>query len=195
MRIIETRFDGIRFRSRTEARWAVFFKACRLRYEYEKEGFDLGGGIWYLPDFWLPELNRWFEVKGKRPSHDELEKCRALAVESGHEVLLAVGTPDPASEQIIRVFPHLDIEIESKDVRAYRLRNWRAYPRPTDEYQDWWQFADDHRQEGIFWLDSTVYGAACLGPHKDSSTDHFPSIAHSATARGFNTSRSARFGH
>ena len=155
----------------------------------------LAAGVWYLPDFWLPDLGRWFEVKGKRPSQDELEKCRALAFESGSEVLLAVGTPDPESEQIIRVYADIDFAVEGKDVRAYRLRNWRAYPAPTDEYQDWWQFADDHLQEGIFWLDSSVYGAACLGPRKERSADHFPSIGQSATARGFNSSRQERFGH
>lgn len=194
IRVIETWFDGIHFRSRTEARWAVFFKSSGLRYEYEKEGHDLGGGVWYLPDFWLPDLGRWFEVKGQRPSRDEIEKCRALAYESGSEVLLAVGTPDPESEQIIRVYPDLDFVVEGKDVRNYGLRNWRAYPAPTDEYQDWWQFADDHLQEGIIWLDSSVYGAACLGPHRERSTDHFPSIANSATARGFNAARRERFG-
>ena len=88
MRVIETWFNGTRFRSRTEARWAVFFSASGIRYEYEKEGYDLGGGVWYLPDFWLPDLNRWFEVKGKSPSKDELEKCRGLALASESEVLL-----------------------------------------------------------------------------------------------------------
>jgi hypothetical protein len=34
-----------------------------LPFEYEKEGFDLGDGIWYLPDFWLPSLKLWVEIK------------------------------------------------------------------------------------------------------------------------------------
>ena len=57
-RVIETCFAGYRFRSRTEARWAAFFTACGIQFEYEKEGYDLGEGVWYLPDFWLPDLER-----------------------------------------------------------------------------------------------------------------------------------------
>ncbi len=36
---IETLYKGYRFRSRLEARWAVFFDALGLKWEYEKEGF------------------------------------------------------------------------------------------------------------------------------------------------------------
>jgi hypothetical protein len=52
-RAIETSYNGYRFRSRLEARWAVFFHALGVKYKYESEGFDLGG-VYYLPDFWLP---------------------------------------------------------------------------------------------------------------------------------------------
>ena len=37
----ETYYDGYRFRSRLEARWAVFFNNIGLEYEYEMEGFDM----------------------------------------------------------------------------------------------------------------------------------------------------------
>ena len=39
---IETVYNGYRFRSRLEARWAVFFDQLGIKNEYEKEGFDLG---------------------------------------------------------------------------------------------------------------------------------------------------------
>ena len=48
---IETRYKGYRFRSRLEARWAVFFDACGYQWEYEPEGFRLPCGTHYLPDF------------------------------------------------------------------------------------------------------------------------------------------------
>ena len=51
---IETNYNGYRFRSRTEARWAVFFDALAVRYEYEPQGYRLHDGTPYLPDFWLP---------------------------------------------------------------------------------------------------------------------------------------------
>ena len=63
IKAIETVYKGYRFRSRLEARWAVFFDALGVKWEYEKEGFDLGEAGWYLPDFWLPELGVWAEIK------------------------------------------------------------------------------------------------------------------------------------
>lgn len=65
MKAIETIYKGYRFRSRLEARWAVFFDTLGVKWEYEKEGYDLDG-VWYLPDFWLPEQECWFEVKGDK---------------------------------------------------------------------------------------------------------------------------------
>lgn len=51
IKAIETVYNGYRFRSRLEARWAVFFDTLGVKYEYEHEGFDLGHGQRYLPDF------------------------------------------------------------------------------------------------------------------------------------------------
>lgn len=59
---IETKYNGYRFRSRLEARWAVFFDALKIRYQYEVEGFDIDG-VRYLPDFYLPDHNVWLEIK------------------------------------------------------------------------------------------------------------------------------------
>lgn len=71
---IPTYYDGYWFRSRLEARWAVFFNTLGIRYEYEKEGYDLPRAGWYLPDFWLPAQELWVEVKGAVSIQAELEK-------------------------------------------------------------------------------------------------------------------------
>ena len=63
IKAIETVYNGYRFRSRLEARWAVFFDAMGIRYEYEPEGFKLENGECYLPDFYLPEMRIYVEVK------------------------------------------------------------------------------------------------------------------------------------
>lgn len=82
IKAIETYYNGYRFRSRLEARWAVFFDAVGLEYQYEPEGFDLGDGCYYLPDFYLPESDVWIEVKGKQLTEEErgkIEKfCQAM---------------------------------------------------------------------------------------------------------------------
>jgi len=65
LKAIETEYKGYRFRSRLEARWAVFFDALGFQWEYEPEGFDLNG-VWYLPDFRVktPQGNDiWYEIK------------------------------------------------------------------------------------------------------------------------------------
>ncbi len=51
IKAIETIYNGHKFRSRTEARWAVFFDALGVEYEYEPQGFTLPSGAQYLPDF------------------------------------------------------------------------------------------------------------------------------------------------
>lgn len=56
MKAIETIYKWYRFRSRLEARWAVFFDAMGIEWEYEPEGFALDDGTNYLPDFFLPNV-------------------------------------------------------------------------------------------------------------------------------------------
>lgn len=73
IKAIETEYNGYRFRSRLEARWAVFFDAMGIKYEYEPEGYEYWDGEFkWLPDFRLPEENGLLvEVKG---SDEALEK-------------------------------------------------------------------------------------------------------------------------
>ncbi len=107
IKAIETVYKGYRFRSRLEARWAVFFDALGIVYKYEHEGFDLDGE-WYLPDFWMPEWKCWIEIKPDKPKlaiYDvekqylrpvvkrEYKLCEALAAHSGNVVLLIGGEP------------------------------------------------------------------------------------------------------
>lgn len=94
VKAIETRYKGYRFRSRLEARWAVFFDAFPLKWEYEPEGYDLGDAGYYLPDFFLPDMNLWVEVKPDRVIIDsEKTKIEALAKATEKSVLLALGVP------------------------------------------------------------------------------------------------------
>lgn len=95
IKAIDTHYNGYLFRSRTEARWAVYFDTIGIKYEYEKEGYDLGELGWYLPDFWLPEYKMFVEVKGEMFTQDEHDKCACLCAnipDSGF--LLLIGPPD-----------------------------------------------------------------------------------------------------
>ncbi len=90
---IETKYKGFRFRSRLEARWAVFMDALGIEYEYEKEGYDLGEEGWYLPDFWLPDFKAFLEIKPTRESIlESRDKFRALC--KLRPVIVVGGYPD-----------------------------------------------------------------------------------------------------
>ena len=101
MKAIETIYNGYRFRSRLEARWAVFFDAMGLEYEYEPEGFELDGDLRYLPDFKL-RYGPYVEVKpgnGYIPTWDELLK---VMVFSGYHPLIVVnGLPEPRGYAVL----------------------------------------------------------------------------------------------
>lgn len=129
---IPTTYKGVTFRSKLEARWAVFFDTLGIEWEYEPQGYKIGysyvdgqkrflmsngeidykddvtevswrailerweeKGItvieelpplgdldpaleWYLPDFWLPELKLWVEVKGKVGESEIVTGVRAV---------------------------------------------------------------------------------------------------------------------
>jgi hypothetical protein len=87
---IETIYNGYRFRSRLEARWAVFFDTLNIEYRYEAEGFDLDG-VRYLPDFFLPKQDRWIEVKPDIPTPGEREKAVRLCLASEKHVSILAG--------------------------------------------------------------------------------------------------------
>ena len=97
---IETEYAGCRFRSRLEARWAVFFDALGVHWQYEVEGFRLDGGkIWYLPDFWLPDLECWIEVKPDVMSDEESVKVLELAFETKKTVFVLTGSPNLSDQE------------------------------------------------------------------------------------------------
>jgi len=76
IKAIQSEYKGYLFRSRLEARWAVFFDFCGVDYEYEPEGYDLGNGLMYLPDFLLHGVDGrdggdlYVEVKGQMTDAD-----------------------------------------------------------------------------------------------------------------------------
>jgi len=101
---IETHYNGHRFRSRLEARWAVFFDSLGIEWEYEREGYDLGSLGYYLPDFWFPKQNVWGEVKHAHISIEERInvglKAGALSSMTDAGFILLEGIPDDKPYQL-----------------------------------------------------------------------------------------------
>lgn len=114
LKAIETKYKGYRFRSRLEARWAVFFDTLGATWAYEDQGYDLGPAGYYLPDFYLT-LHRtvWIEIKPDEPSLHEFDKARELARQADGCVFFAAGTP--GSEKIWLVEPGGIITPETTD--------------------------------------------------------------------------------
>lgn len=103
IKAIETAYKGLMFRSRLEARWAMFFDNMGYRWEYEPEGYILENGSKYIPDFkvaiYMPRLNRtdyfYVEVKPLRNlKPQEFEKARLLVKGGDLPLLLVQGIPD-----------------------------------------------------------------------------------------------------
>lgn len=69
---LPTKYRGIQFRSKLEARWAVFFDALGIKWEYEPQGFSTSEGN-YLPDFFLEGIG-WAEIKSTLPSDESVIK-------------------------------------------------------------------------------------------------------------------------
>lgn len=92
---IETTYNGHRFRSRLEARWAAFFDSLHARWQYEPEGYDFGYGLKYVPDFWLPEIDLFVEIKPQafQPDNDCLRKLALLSDATNARTTLMTGDP------------------------------------------------------------------------------------------------------
>jgi len=112
IKAIETRYKGYRFRSRLEARWAVFFDALGIEWEYEKEGYDLGKWGKYLPDFWIKHSVKalaedgwgfWAEIKPTKIDGADFDKIVKLAEHTGNNALIFQGSPHNDAYSVTKI--------------------------------------------------------------------------------------------
>ena len=88
---IETYYNGHKFRSKLEAQWAIFFDTLGIKWYYEPEGYRLSDGTMYLPDFYLPQMDTFFEVKGVMNDKD-MHKIEQFIKDANKPVV--IGYPD-----------------------------------------------------------------------------------------------------
>ena len=181
IKAIETSYAGCRFRSRLEARWAVFFDALGITWEYEAQGFTVGtyNPRRYLPDFWLPETETWVEVKGSDTAIDWDFLADACDYESAlpgmqdsqdtSRGLLLLG-PIPANA-LLYPWRHIGVQhYKGVVARYFEFCSCPAYPRitpgPYAEIDR--QYADSvHRHAGVRPVEypsSPGYGEASSAP-------------------------------
>ncbi len=183
MKAIETKYKGYRFRSRLEARWAVFFDSIGLKWQYEVEGFVLKTGTLYLPDFYLPESGFWIEVKPNPPHlwRDGADKFIEFAKEDDRSLLLT-GEPWYGEYDIIRYFDMSNHSKETIDLLFGGEANY--YSR----HNKW--AVDPNNTKKIF-----VYGAAITAMLHPTCNDQPLNFTYYCDHlfNAFSMARSARF--
>lgn len=157
IKAIDTRYGGCNFRSRLEARWAVFFDHIGVEWQYEPQGYVVDWGDWgneslepenYLPDFYLPGLHAFVEVKGDMAEKD-LRRLVKGVIPHG----LSLGATGMPAVIILGDVPrvrgpetptHVGLHFHKGDVLADRY-HWvngalaescTRYPRYADNDQD-----------------------------------------------------------
>ena len=110
-------YKGTVFQSKLEARWAVIFDALGIDWIYEPETFRIEWGneiICYCPDFYLPKLKIYVEVK---PTNDAL-KQKAYAIGQ------MIDWEGPLSEGIIILGPIPDSKRLAYKIPCFSFLNW-----------------------------------------------------------------------
>lgn len=141
---IETIYNGHRFRSRLEARWAVFFDACGIKYEYEPEGFKLEDGTCYLPDFLVYVKHRsdtdiyepvYVEVKGQMLPPD---RTKIEGLSKHHPVYVVGNFPADISSLGYAV---------AEDYYSFFYMDGDDYQAWFSKYNnEWWLAGPDHEE-------------------------------------------------
>lgn len=177
---IETIYNGYRFRSRLEARWAVFFDTLGIKYHYEYEGFNLNKVGWYLPDFWLPDIDTWVEIKGQEPTEEEREKCKKLADFNQATCILVSGDCWPREYTLFIYRNMWNDETEEKE----------AYEIATDAF-----FSICRRCSGLWYRneDRSSYGAFQCEP--GCTSERVPVNDDPRLISAYAAARQARFEH
>lgn len=180
MKAIETHYAGCRFRSRLEARWAVFFDTMEIPWQYEPQGYTLSNGQNYLPDFLLTGCGTWVEVKGSK------------AAVNWHVLALA-GLELPVMPHVVEAGPNLLLLGSIPRPNDFGDYGWPSWSRETDScYTVTWPagFGSYHKNSRPWIFDP---GAIVTAPPDDLSW--FDDRESSAAQQAYRTARSARFEH
>lgn len=193
IRPIETFYKGYRFRSRLEARWAVFFDMCGLKWEYEPEGYYLPDGSMYLPDFKIHGVDGrdggdlYVEVKGEMNDVDA-RKINSF-VKAGYPNVEGIYTKSSTATLVVGNIPVGDC---MDDITSYIEDE--AYSHRGDKA--WWP--NYYNFETI----DGDYFAAHPGINREGKFELFGDDSNYlqymdqvATERAYRVARQARFEH
>lgn len=162
IKAIETKYKGYKFRSRLEAKWAVFFDNAKIKYEYEPEGYEDENGKRYLPDFYLPEFDAHVEVKrNTKDGIDEIKSKCLDAIQWGGAIKQIIILSDiPEGKSVDGGIWHFPVIF------------WRA----DDVSWGWWFFFDGDKSKFVWgqlssadypYAAAWIYDSNSIGPVSD----------------------------
>ena len=147
---IQTEAFGRVFRSRTEARCAVFLERMGFQWEYEPEGYELPSGR-YLPDFKVLDQTKlsgfyWIECKGDvAPTDQEVALARELSGATRAAVVFF-------NYKLLNYVRSLYLDF----ARYAKLDNEAGYGRPFDGTITYPVFVTPHMEDhpfgGVSWI-------------------------------------------
>lgn len=177
---IETVYKGYRLRSRLEARWAVFYDALKIEWQYEPEGFDLGEAGWYLPDFYLPQLRCWIEIKPEMPKYNPHDSA----------VIKADAFSKLINAPLFLFFGNIPYPDPSKAPESDRDSSHLFFAGGWDSYY-WWCRCNNCGQLGIeFEGRSARLSCNCYGDSDKERNYDAPELV-----KAYEAARQARFEH
>lgn len=95
------------------------FDTSGIKWMYERKWFKLRDGVRYLPDFFLPETNEWYEVKaGWGRKLEEFEQSKAIPFRGLGEKLTVLTD----ANRTLQVFVGLTDYAMRKN---YRAAHWK----------------------------------------------------------------------
>lgn len=189
LKAIQTEYNGYLFRSRLEARWAVFFDCCGVEYEYEPEGYILENGLRYLPDFLLHGVDGrsggdlFVEVKGKMNDIDA-EKINRF-VELGSKNTGEYGKFETA----ILVVGKIPVGDDIADIIQYISD--KAY----DDYKNWPNEFNFESIDGDYFAAHPGINHAGRFELFGDDSSYLCDMDDVATERAYRIARQARFEH
>ncbi len=201
IKAIETSYAGCRFRSKLEARWAVFFDALGITWEHEPEGFETSAGR-YLPDFriQIPQTKghgsyQWFEVKPPNAPTDR--RHAALAAETGTPLIVARGLPRNYHDQMqaSQYSQRLESPLMIHGVES------KPWPVAFCDSTAFWRHElycslGDNRHWCMEAMNQTLDTChlALYGLHEDNGYTTFPPFEGPEIDKAYRAARSERFG-
>lgn len=168
---LPTWYGGTTFRSALEAGWAATLDSLDIQWEYEPKTIALPSGTNYIPDFWLPQIGTWLEVKGTGVPRVEkaIELGESLACHCEDQCtcewpggqLVLIGHPPK------RYDPWSDPELEDQPYRILNRAGRRHGGHPlwssAHGREAWLTRCLDCYQAGWFAMQAPIRCRACRG--------------------------------